>query len=216
VHRRTSLDRRAFLGRAVSGAVTVAGVSAGGWLLARVPGAEAAPCLRPPGALPESEFLAVCIRCGRCADACLNRTIVPFTEESGKDLAVSPGPGQRGTPVIFPRRQACILCNGVPGDFLQCTASCPSGALRRTLKDPASVQAHVKMGTAYIDEHLCYSFNGASCGACVRACPLEGRALSAGLWEKPILDQDACVGCGCCERSCVRYPQAIRVRPAKR
>ncbi len=171
------------------------------------------PCLRPPGALDEEEFLATCIRCGRCADACPNRAIVLFTEDAGRDLAMKPGPGQRGTPAIFPRRQACMLCNGSPGNSLLCTVSCPSGALERISKDESSLIENVRMGKAELDTHLCYSYNGASCGVCVRACPVEGRALTAGLWEKPILDTDACLGCGLCERACIRYPQAIRVRP---
>jgi NAD-dependent dihydropyrimidine dehydrogenase PreA subunit len=69
------------------------------------------------------------------------------------------------------------------------------------------------MGKAVVDKQLCYSFNGASCGICVRACPLEGQALTAGMWEKPLIDESFCVGCGLCERACVRYPQAIRVEP---
>lgn len=170
-------------------------------------------CLRPPGAVAEDEFLARCIRCGRCADACPNRAIFLFTEDSGRELALGPGPGQRGTPVIFPRRQACMLCGGLPGEDLLCTATCPSGALRPTRKSVESIRANVRMGTAEIDHHLCYSYNDASCGACVRACPFEGRALRAGMWEKPIIDRSWCVGCGLCERSCLRYPQAIRVRP---
>jgi ferredoxin len=80
-------------------------------------------------------------------------------------------------------------------------------------KDAESIRRSVRMGTAEVDSALCYSFNGASCGACVRACPFEGEALSAGLWEKPIVDADACVGCGLCERACVHYPQAIRIQP---
>ena len=29
--------------------------------------------LRPPGALPEDDFLKACIKCGLCAEACVNR-----------------------------------------------------------------------------------------------------------------------------------------------
>jgi len=191
----------------------VAASAGSGWLISRGSASGRTSCLRPPGALPEKEFLARCIRCGRCIDACPNRCIVAFSDETGKDLSMSPGPGQPGTPVIFPRRQACILCNGARGNDLLCTAACPSGALRTTRRDIDTIRSEVRMGTAVLDKHLCYSFNGASCGACVRACPLEGFALRAGMWEKPLLDKRNCVGCGLCERACIRYPQAIRVQP---
>lgn len=196
----------------VAGAASVAGAAAGGLWLSGA-GGEAVACIRPPGALNEKEFLAACIRCGRCADACPNRCISPFTDDAGAALSMKPGRGQRNTPVIFPRQQACMLCNGMPGDHLLCTDACPTGALEKTEKNLDTLSAQVNMGTAVVDTHLCYSFNGASCGVCVRACPLEGKALRAGMWEKPLVDPDACVGCGLCERSCVRFPQAIRVRP---
>ena len=48
---------------------------------------------------------------------------------------------------------------------------------------------------------------------CASACPLEGTALSRGMWERPEVNAEACLGCGLCERSCIRYPQAIRVKP---
>ena len=209
----TSIKRRKFLARLVTGASAVVGTLAAGRFMGGAIADETVACIRPPGALDEKEFLAACIRCGRCADACPNRCINPFTVETGKIHAMRPGWGQRNTPVIFPRQQACILCNGVSGDTLLCTEACPTGALQLTLKNEDSVRENVHMGLAVVDEQICHSFNGASCGICVRACPLEGTALTAGMWEKPIVDPDACVGCGLCERACVRYPQAIRVRP---
>lgn len=204
--------RRGFL----QGALAVAATAGGGILMSAGKGRAEEPCLRPPGALPEDEFLATCIRCGRCADACPNRCISAFTEKSGEALSMRPGEGQRGTPVIFPRRQACILCNGAPGDHLQCTEACPTGALLPIQKQPDSMREKVQMGLAEVDKQLCYSYNGASCGVCVRACPYEGSALRAGMWEKPIVDSEVCIGCGLCERACIRYPQAIRVKATVR
>jgi len=106
-----------------------------------------------------------------------------------------------------------MLCQGVPGDELLCTAACPSGALQRVRKTPEDIQAKVRMGTARIDHNICYSWNGASCGVCARACPFEGRALRVGFFERPEIDPDFCVGCGLCERACIRYPQAALVEP---
>lgn len=169
--------------------------------------------LRPPGALDEEEFLSRCIRCFRCGDACPNRAIVALSTRTGADFSREPGPAEEGTPVIFPRRQACMLCASVPGDELLCTAACPSGALTVVKKNKDDILAKVHMGTAWIDHNICYSWNGASCGVCARACPLGGLALRAGLFERPEVDPDFCVGCGLCERACIRYPQAAVVIP---
>lgn len=203
--------RRDFLKRLFGTAAAVVGAGA---LSRIVVGTnDAVACIRPPGALPERDFLAACIRCGRCGDACPNQCIQPFTEKVAKTHAIEPGRAQRNTPVVFPRQQACMLCNAVESDYLLCTEACPTGALQKTLKQADPILENVSMGTATVDKNLCYSYNGASCGVCVRACPFEGDALSAGMWEKPIVDPEVCVGCGLCERACVRYPQAIRVVP---
>lgn len=201
------MKRREFILNAGAAAAALAGAAA----LSR-PAAAAAVPVRPPGAAEEREFLSLCIRCGRCADACPNQAIQAFTKDSGARFSMVPGRGEEGTPVVFPRLQACSLCQGDSGEFLRCGEACPTGALKPLLKGAGDLQASVRMGTAVVDENLCFSYTNATCGVCIRACPFQGKALKAGSRERPIVDPAFCVGCGLCERVCVRFPQAIRIR----
>ena len=157
--------------------------------------------LRPPGAVDEDEFVRRCIRCHKCGENCSNAAI-RFVGPEGPAEA-------RGTPYLVPREKACILC-------MKCNNGCPSGALRPIDTDHPALWEVTDMGTAALDENICHSFNGYICGVCIRACPLAGVALTAGLWEKPVLHPDKCVGCGLCEQACLHMPQAIRIRPAAR
>ena len=154
--------------------------------------------LRPPGALAEEEFLSHCIRCGQCAEVCPNRCIKYFAMENG--LA------SLDTPYIIPREQACILC-------MKCGEVCPSGAIQPIERRAETILAQVDMGQARVDESLCLSFQGKTCGVCYRACPLPDIAIRVGRLEQPHVSP-ACVGCGLCERSCIQIPQAIRVIPS--
>jgi len=153
--------------------------------------------LRPPGVLPEADFLARCIRCGRCAEICPNHCIRYFGLEDG--IAAL------GTPYIIPREQACILC-------MKCGDVCSTGAIQPVQRKMEAVLAKVKMGHARVEKPLCLSYQGQSCGVCYRACPLQGVAMRVGYMEQPQV-LDGCVGCGLCERSCIQMPQAIRIVP---
>ena len=200
------MDRRAFIKNTLATAAATGCAAALGPFGRRQAEAKDPP-LRPPGALSEDEFLSRCIRCMRCVEACPNQAITSSGDEWGQ--------AAKGTPAIKARRQACMLCNKVSGDYLKCTEVCPSGALRLIRKDLEQIQAKVEMGTAEIDHSLCYSYNNWSCGACYRACPFPDKAMTLGMWERPTVHADACIGCGLCERACIRYPQAIRVKPSR-
>ncbi len=187
------MQRRQFLGALVATAVMLAG---GEPARAMLHGGRLR-YLRPPGALPEEEFLATCIHCGQCAQVCPNRCIQFFRFENG--------PGSMDTPYIIPREQACILC-------MKCGDVCPSGAIRPVERTAEAVIEGVHMGRARVDTSLCLSYQGQTCGVCYRACPLPDVALRVGMLEQPIV-MDACVGCGLCERACIQMPQAIRIIP---
>ena len=153
--------------------------------------------LRPPGALPEDEFISRCIRCGKCGETCPNRCIKYFDLENGVS--------SMDTPYITPREQACILC-------MKCGDICPTGAIQPVKREMEPILEKVKMGVARVDKNLCLSFQGKTCGVCYRACPLADIAIRIGMLEQPHI-LDGCVGCGLCERSCIQIPQAIRIIP---
>ena len=187
-------SRRRFLGLSLS--TLIGGLGA---LFGKPRRTSAGLLLRPPGARPEPEFLDSCVRCMRCSDACPNGCIEFHGLEAGLEKGFPP--------FIRARSRGCIVC----GD---CATACPTGALVPFETTPEGLLAGVKMGTARLNESLCFSYNGRTCGACYRACPLPGIAMKIGLYEKPLLQgADRCIGCGLCEQACLHLPQAIRVIP---
>lgn len=185
--------RRALLGASVSGAMGL-----GGFLLGRGKAQAGQITLRPPGALPKGAFEDACTRCFKCGNACPNDCIEFHGLRAGIKKAF--------TPYIRARAQACILCG-------ECANACPTGALKPFEPTRDGWLAGVAMGKAHVNEAMCFSYHGRTCGACYRACPLAGQALKIGVFETPIINEVDCVGCGLCEQSCLHVPQAIRVRP---
>ena len=167
--------------------------------------------LRPPAALKEEDFLATCIRCGMCVEACPFDTLHLAKPGDNKPL---------GTPYFEPRKVPCYMCVDIP-----CVPVCPTGALDQELVTTNGVLDinQADMGIAIVDTKNCIAFWGIQCDACYRACPLMDKAIylkyeknertGKHAFLKPIVDSDFCTGCGLCERACVTKKAAITVLP---
>ncbi|NOZ63544.1 MAG: 4Fe-4S binding protein [Caldiserica bacterium] len=148
--------------------------------------------LRPPGARPEKEFVAYCIRCGECMKVCLSKTLHPSLLEGGLEGLWTPHPVFRIAP--------CQLC-------FSCGKVCPSGAIKRV-----SSVSEVKIGTATINRKRCIAWKGeALCLICMEYCPVQ--AIWADEKNRPyVVGGNVCIGCGQCENHCpVEGAAAIRV-----
>ena len=185
------LTRRQLLARA--GAAGLTGL-AGAALAPITELAPRLPVLRPPGALPEAEFLRTCILCQECVRVCPTGALRPALLESG--LA------GLGTPLLVPRQGACALNPSCPD---LCSRVCPVGAIQPRTKD------QVKIGLAVVHRDSCLAWDqGAHCLVCVEAClvkaaiPFNGRVT---------VDAERCTGCGRCESGCPVPGSAIHVVP---
>lgn len=165
-----------------------------GLLLRRNAGTE--PRLRPPGAGTEEEFLAACIRCGQCVQACPTGVLRTSSD-------VDPG---HGTPYFAAREKACNLCAGE--SEMKCIAVCPTAAL-----EPVADRSNVRIGTAVIDPEICLAHQGVVCRTCWHACPFPDRAIRLAANLRPKVRPCQCTGCGLCEYACPTETPAIVVRP---
>lgn len=196
----------------------LAGVVA--WPLLRTssapPGKAEAARVRPPGALPEQDFLRRCARCGMCVRSCPTGVIQLATDQLGLEGI--------WTPVmrfdVGYCELTCVLCGHV----------CPTGAIeqltpgRKTgTEEPG--QEPVRIGTAFYDRGRCLPWAmGKPCVVCEEVCPVSPKAI----WSekvtvvgrdgtevtltRPYVDSERCTGCGICQYHCpVEDMPAIRV-----
>jgi len=176
--------------------------------------------LRPPGAIEEQDFLATCIKCGMCVEACAHRDNLPLHGKPTLMLAKTGSNRPIGTPYFIARDVPCYMCPEIP-----CVPACPTGALSENLvttKKKLDINK-ANMGLAVVDKQSCIAFWGIQCDACYRACPLLDKAITVEFsknertgkhaYLKPIVHADHCTGCGLCELACVTEKPAIFVLP---
>ncbi len=156
--------------------------------------------VRPPGALPEPDFLDRCVRCQECVKIC-----------STTGACLQPGFLQSGweglwTPMVDARHGYCEYnCN-------LCGKVCPTGAIH-----PLELEQkqQMRMGTAYFDKSRCIPwYRGEDCLVCEEHCPLPDKAIKFDIREArrldgtiamvkfPYVDEKLCIGCGICVTKC--------------
>jgi polyferredoxin len=93
--------------------------------------------IRAPGAIPETEFLRTCIRCGECMKSCLTNTLQPCLWESGFSGLWTPKMDLR----LAPCDQNCNVCGKV----------CPTQAIRSVSIEEKN---HAQVGTAVLRKEM--------------------------------------------------------------
>ena len=154
--------------------------------------------IRPPGALPEGDFLARCIRCGECMKVCPTNGIHPTLLEAGLEGLWSPVMKMK----IGYCEYECTLCTQV----------CPTDAIKKLAVE---AKQQVKIGLAFVDKNRCLPYAFArSCIVCEEHCPTPKKAIwfeevevmnrqgQVAKVKQPHVDPELCNGCGICENKC--------------
>jgi polyferredoxin len=165
--------------------------------------------IRPPGSLPETDFLRLCQRCGLCMKVCPTNVINPTLGEAGMAGFWTP----HLIMILGYCEYTCTLCGTV----------CPTGAIQE-ISGREKIERPIKIGSAYVDRGRCLPWSGnGPCIVCQEHCPTspkaiylrdevvngpDGKRLAVQL---PYVDLKRCVGCGICENRC-----PVRGRPAIR
>jgi len=154
--------------------------------------------IRPPGSLPEREFLERCVRCGECMKVCITNGIQPTLLEAGLEGLWSP----LLVPTLGYCEYRCTLCGQV----------CPTGAIRRLSVEE---KAKTRIGTAMVDRNRCLPWaHSRPCIVCEEVCPTPEKAIWLETVEvenqkgarvsvqRPRVNLELCIGCGICEAKC--------------
>jgi len=228
-------DKREFIKYSTLG---ILGLALGGGMIFSPYTLKAENRLRPPGAMDEKKFLALCIKCGQCLQVC------PYHSIKLSDMINGHG---MGTPYIDANERGCYACEAVP-----CVLACPSGALDHHCEKPSDIH----MGVAVLefpDTCLAISntplpkwysaqiqnftnsvrnvteleldvltkideFKDKQCTLCADMCPIPSPMSAISMvsdsngGNRPEI-YDGCIGCGVCQEVCPTSTPSIVVKP---
>jgi len=156
--------------------------------------------IRPPGSLPEEEFLNKCIKCMECVRICQSNGRCLQPDSIHDDVL------QLWAPIAVMREGYCEYNCNLCGEVCPTEAIIPL-ALEEKKKTP--------MGLAYFDKNLCIPFaQNKDCIVCEEHCPTPDKAIkfeekdifqldgSVKKVKYPYVIRDLCIGCGICEHKC--------------
>jgi polyferredoxin len=139
--------------------------------------------IRPPGALPEADFLSRCIKCGQCMRVCPPNVIHPAGWQAGLEGL--------WTPVLNFR----VGSSGCQHNCVACSQVCPTAALR-----PLSVEERMgrgrfarggplRTGMAFLDRGRCLPWAmDTPCIVCQENCPVSPKAIFTHTEFRPVRD----------------------------
>jgi polyferredoxin len=161
--------------------------------------------IRPPGSVPEEEFLARCIKCEECMHVCPTNVLQPAMTEGGIEAL--------WTPILINTMGYCEL------NCVLCGEVCPTGSIKAISLNEKLGRGEfegqpVVLGTAFFDHGRCLPWAmNRPCVVCEEVCPTSPKAIVTDdvtvvengktiKLKQPRVIPELCIGCGICEHEC--------------
>jgi polyferredoxin len=162
------VSRRGFMLSLASGVLAIPAVRLSGKLASNWDNG----LIRPPGSLPEAQFLERCIKCGQCMRICPTNVLQPAGIASGFEVLWTPTLNNR------------IGSSGCQFNCVACGYVCPTAAIRPISIDEKhgtgdfADSGPVKLGTAFFDRNRCLPWAmDKPCLVCQENCPVSPKAI---------------------------------------
>jgi polyferredoxin len=156
--------------------------------------------IRPPGSLPENEFLDRCIRCLECVRICSTNGRCLQPDHIHNTVL------ELWAPTAVMREGYCEYNCNLCGQVCPTEAILPLGLEQKKL---------TPMGLAYFDKNLCIPYaQNKDCIVCEEHCPTPEKAIKFEIKDAilpdgtsrkvkyPYVVRELCIGCGICETKC--------------